>query len=141
MTDRIDEIENRIELRVSGIAPWPGLSLAIPEGAIDAAMAGIASAVAEAEGLSETDADTLAQVLKREFRGQLDELTEIAKEFHSRPASHAWQFARNIPFPDEGIEKALNDLTHASGMAPNELEIEALKRGIAAINAELQAGN
>lgn len=140
MTDKIGDIEQKIALRVQTIAPWPGFSVEIPEGAIDAVIEGIAYAVAQAEGLGSGDAAALAQAMKREFKGQLDELTEIANEFQSMPASHAYQFARNIPFPDEEIETALTDLATASLMTPDELEIEALKRGIAALKAELLPG-
>lgn len=48
-----------------------------------------------------------------------------------------YQWMRNIPFPDPEIEEGLNERAAASGMTPEEVEIEVLKHGIAAMKAGL----
>lgn len=125
---------NRIDLRVIGIGDWLGVCLSLPVEAIDLMAEGIAKAVAMAERLNAAETAMLADRLQSCVERQQEELSAIAADIPAAPAS---PYRYHAPFPDPDIEQALNALAASCGMSPERVEVEAIRRGIAAMMAEL----
>lgn len=127
-------LENRIDLQVIGIGDWLGVCLSLPVEAMDLMAEGIAKAAAMAERLNAAETVMLADRLRSCIARQQEELAAIAADIPAAPASPYRHYA---PFPDPDIEKALDALAASCGMPPERVEVEAIRRGIAAMMAEL----
>lgn len=127
-------LENRIDLQVIGIGDWLGVCLSLPMEAMDLMAEGIAKAVAMVEKLNAAETAMLADRLRSCIARQQEELAAIAADTPAAPAS---PYRYHDPFPDPDIEQALNALAASRGMSPERVEVEAVRRGIAAMMAEL----
>lgn len=135
MTDNPNEIEGLIDLTVTGIGEWVTLSLGVPEKSADSILRVIAETIGAAKGLAPDEITVLSGNMVREWRAQhthLIELTEVARAEGGTTSDYRWTF----PFLDDETQSNLEALAAARGLSPVKLELEVLRRGIDALEAE-----
>lgn len=142
MTKVLDDLEQKIDLLAMGCEAWVPLSLNVPASVMELLLDEVARAVATAEGLDA--AADLADRLRRDYVLQRAQFQAIMDELDDAPmqSSSNCRFHWYEPIPDPDIAQALETIAVARGMAPEDVEMEALRYGISAmLNAGKDLGN